>query len=151
MTTTAPLTETTPDAPHARGRGMTALIIVNLVPVAASLAFAMIGLLDPVLLLPAHAHPSDGARYYGEFYAARALPLGIALAIVLLRTRPDSRNQGMLGVLLLVAGFAQIGDAAIGGAWGTTSLYGGIFAAFIHLGSVVILALWHRRWDPRRR
>jgi hypothetical protein len=154
ITPTAPaaaIPETTSDAPHARGRGMVVLIVVNLIPVAASIAFALIGLLAPALLLPAGAHPSAGATYYAEFYAARALPLGVLLAAALLRTHPDSRNQGILGILLLVAGLAQIGDAVIGGTWGTTAIWGGIAAAIIHLGSIVVLSLWHRRWDPRRR
>jgi hypothetical protein len=148
--TTIDFAETTPDAPHARGRGMIALIVVNMIPIVASLAFAVMALVSPALLLPAGVPVTAGAAYYAAFYAARALPLGLALAIVLLRIRPDSRNQGMLGALLLVAGAAQIGDAIVGGVWGTAALYGGIAAAVIHLASVILLALWHRRWDPRR-
>jgi hypothetical protein len=137
-------------APHARGAAMVTVIVVNLVAVAASLAFGVIALVAPSILLPAGVAMSAGAQYYAGFYAARAIPLAIALVIVLLRIRPDSRNQGMLGALLLVAGAAQIGDAIVGAVWGTTALYGGIVAAVIHIGSVVLLALWHRRYDPRR-
>jgi hypothetical protein len=141
---------TVPPAPHTRPTQMVAIVVVNLVVVLASLAFAVIALVDPAFLLPSGAPVSTGVHYYAAFYAARAIPLGLALIVVLTRIRPDSRNQGMLGILLLVAGVAQIGDAVIGAAWGTTSLYGGIAAAVIHLGSVVLLSLGHRRWDPRR-
>jgi cytochrome c biogenesis factor len=140
-----------PSAPHARGGRMIALIVVNLVFVVASLAFGVIALADPALLLPAGGTVSTGVQYYAAFYAVRAIPLALALVIVLLRIRPDSRNQGMLGALLLVAGVAQLGDAVIGVVWGTTAVYGGIVAAIVHIGSVVLLALWHRRWDPRRQ
>jgi hypothetical protein len=140
----------TPPAPHARGAAMTTVVVVNLLIVAASLAFGVIALVDPALLLPAGAQSSTGVRYYAAFYAARALPLGVMLVIALLRIRPDSRNQGVLGVLLIVSGLAQVGDALIGGVWGTTALWGGILAAIVQFGSVVLLSLWHRRYDPRR-
>jgi hypothetical protein len=146
-----PLRAPAPAAPHARGAAMTALVIVNLVPVLASLAFGVIALVAPALLLPDGAGMTTGAQYYAAFYAARAIPLGLALLIVLLRIRPDSRNQGMLGALLLVSAVAQLGDAVIGGVWGTTAIRGGIAAALIQIGSVVLLALWHRRYDPRRQ
>jgi hypothetical protein len=145
-----PSTGTTPPAPHARGAGMTTVVIVNLVVVAAALAFGVIALVDPALLLPAGAQTSVGVQYYAAFYAARALPLGAMLVVALLRIRPDSRNQGVLGVLLLVSGLSQVGDAIIGGVWGTTALWGGIVAALVQFASVVLLSLWHRRYDPRR-
>jgi hypothetical protein len=147
----APARRPAPPAPHARGAAMTALVVVNLVLAAASLAFAVIALVAPALLLPSGAAVTEGVRYYAAFYAARALPLGLALVIVLLRIHPDSRNQGMLGALLLVSAAAQLGDAVIGGVWGTTAIYGGIAAAVIEVGSVVLLSLWHRRYDARRQ
>jgi hypothetical protein len=147
----APLRLPAPPAPHARGAAMTALVVVNTIPVLASLAFAVIALVAPALLLPGGDGVSDGVRYYAAFYAARAIPLGLALLIVLFRIHPDSRNQGLLGGLLLVSAVAQLGDAIIGGVWGTTAIWGGIAAAVIQIGSVVLLALWHRRYDPRRQ
>ncbi|RII43573.1 hypothetical protein DWB68_01300 [Galactobacter valiniphilus] len=95
---------------------------------AATVGFAVVGLLAPARLVPpgtspAPAAPAGGAplpvgtRYYAAMYAVRAIPLGVATALA-----PSLAGPGWATIALFAVGAAaQLGDLLIGAAhrqWG---------------------------------
>lgn len=131
------------DSKPARHVSWWVLVGANLVTAAASAAFGAVALLSPAMLLPpGHPEITSGAVYYAAMYGVRAVPLAVAFVLVALRARPGF--VGALVPLLAVAGMVQLGDIAIGAAYGTTAVAGGTVAAAIHLGSRLVLARWAR-------
>ena len=106
--------------------------------------FAVAGLVDPALIGLGAATPM--ARVYAQLHAARAIPLTVVMLVVLAgRGRvPLARRGRAVAVepLLVVAGIAQLADAAIGVGFGKPNMIvGGTVLATIHLAS----AVWVRR------
>jgi hypothetical protein len=71
------------------------------------LAGGLIAWLHPAQLLPSGTVVSDGVRIYGARMAARALPLGVALILLL-----ALRARRMLAALLVLVAAVEVGDAA---------------------------------------
>jgi hypothetical protein len=67
------------------------------------------GVLRPGLALPKGEAVTAGTDLYVRAYAARAVPLGLATALVLL-----GDDRVATWPMLVVAGLAQVGDSAIG-------------------------------------
>ncbi|MEV0651250.1 hypothetical protein AB0I28_38950 [Phytomonospora sp. NPDC050363] len=113
------------------------LVTVNLVAAFLSTGAAVLALFDPgVLGAPA---VDSWLALYAQAYAARSIPLGLAVGAVLLvgglRARPA------VLVTLTVAGLAQVGDLAIGAAQGIPGMMAGsAIGAVAHLASVAVLA-----------
>lgn len=72
-----------------------------------TVAFALVALVQPSALVPGES--VLGVRYYAAMYAARAIPLGAAVVVMLVR-------GAVAPALFWVAAACQLGDAAIG-AW----------------------------------
>lgn len=125
-----PVATSTPAA--APGRGVRALVIANAVGAAVSMAAAVVGLVSPELALPGSTGPTGPlVDVYAQAYAARALPLGA----VLLYHLQAGRSSRSLTPLLLVAGMAQVADAAIGLSSANPGMaVGGTLLAALHLG-----------------
>ena len=94
--------------------------------------FSVTALVDPVLVAGGADTPM--ARLYAGVYAARAVPLAVALLWALVRRSPA------LVPFLVVAGLAQVGDAVVGVGFGKANMIvGGTLLAVIHLGSAARL------------
>ena len=92
--------------------------------------FAVAATIDPGLVLPGEA-ATDGARFYAQVYAARALPLTLVLLVAL-----GARATPALVPLLVLAGLVQAVDAALGLVWHRPSMIvGGGLLAVVHLAS----------------
>lgn len=88
---------------------MTPLAVANAIAALISAGAGIAGALRPGIVL-AHTEPvTAGTDMYAQAYAARAVPLGLATAVVLLA---DARAAAW--PMLVVAGLAQVGDSAIG-------------------------------------
>lgn len=122
-----------------------ALVLANAVPVLASLVFAVVALDSPSTLLPGVHEDDVGARYFAAYYAARSLPIGVGLAVALVRARSRPSAVGALMAVLAIAAVAQAGDAVAGAVHGTTASVGGGAAAVIHVVSLVLVHRWSRR------
>ncbi|MFD8595609.1 hypothetical protein ACFV1L_11450 [Kitasatospora sp. NPDC059646] len=88
---------------------MTALLAANAVVALLGAGAGVAGAVRPGLVLAANEPIAAGTQLYARAYAARAVPLGIATALVL-AAGPWSAARPML----TVAGLAQLGDSAIG-------------------------------------
>ncbi|KDN81763.1 hypothetical protein [Kitasatospora cheerisanensis] len=88
---------------------MTALLVANAVAALLGAGFGVAGAVRPGLVLAADQPVTAGTHLYARAYAARALPLGIATALVLAAGPRDAAWP-----LVVVAGLAQVGDSAIG-------------------------------------
>ncbi|WP_157777402.1 hypothetical protein [Nocardia terpenica] len=112
-----------------------ALAVVNAVFALVSGGFAIAAALRPAML--AHGPATPAASLYAWTYAARAIPLTIAVVIL-----PILGDWPGLVAILLVSGAVQAADVAIGAAqrnWGMTA--GAAVAAAVHLGSAWWLAV----------
>ncbi|MGW1894434.1 hypothetical protein ACWCP6_29960 [Streptomyces sp. NPDC002004] len=83
--------------------------ILNALAALVSGAAALVGLARPGLALTAGEQVTVGLRFFAGAYAARAVPLGAAVLVLL-----AAGSWNSLVPLLVVAGLAQAGDAAIG-------------------------------------
>jgi hypothetical protein len=109
------------------------LVTANVLAAVLSGVSAVLARRDPALLVDGSVTPI--VNFYVEAYLVRALPIS-AVLIGLLATR---RTAG-LRPMLLVAGFAQVGDALVGAGHGQPGMIAGsLFGAVIHLGSVWLL------------
>ncbi|WP_306191030.1 MULTISPECIES: hypothetical protein [unclassified Streptomyces] len=115
---------------------MTALVVANAIAALISAGSSIAGALRPGIAL-AHTEPvTAGTDMYARAYAARAVPLGLATAVVLLA---DARAAAW--PMLVVAGLAQVGDSALGARQRNLgmTLGAGVFAV-LHLASAWWLA-----------
>ena len=120
--------------PALRSRVLTA---VNLIAAALSTASAFIALADPGILASG-ADAATGVEFYAQAYAARAVPIGLAVFALLLVPALRTRPAALL--VLSVAGLAQVGDLAIGAAQGIPGMMAGsAIGAIAHLASVAWL------------
>ncbi|MFI1763059.1 hypothetical protein ACH41H_13545 [Streptomyces sp. NPDC020800] len=74
-------------------------------------AFAVVGAARPALGLAAGESVGPGVVFFARAYGVRAVPLGAAVLVLL-----AAGSWHSLGPVLIVAGLAQLGDAAIGAA-----------------------------------
>jgi hypothetical protein len=104
-----------------------------------SAGFAIAGVVNPGMA--GEGSVTTLVRLYAGTYFVRAVPLAVALVILLARARPA---PGLV-TLLVLAGAAQAGDAAIGAMAGLPFMFagGGVYAV-IHLAT----AFWLTRAAP---
>lgn len=88
---------------------MVVLLAANVLAALASVGSSIAGVLRPGLALPKGEPITTGTNLYVRAYAARAVPLGLATALVLL-----AGTNAVAWPMLVVAGLAQAGDSAIG-------------------------------------
>ncbi|WP_147471740.1 hypothetical protein [Nocardia stercoris] len=97
----------------------------------------LVGLVRPRLALPAGESVTPGITFFLGAYAARALPL-CAVTLAVLATG----NRTAIAPVLVVAGLAQIGDAALGFRLRNLPMAATcIGLAAVHLGTAAWLAL----------
>lgn len=96
---------------------------------------AAAALLRPGLLAPGGTS-TDVDRFYPAMYAARAVPLGVVVAVVVWMTPVYPLTQ----FVLAMAALAQLGDAALGAARRQPGMVGGaVAAAACHLAGLAAL------------
>lgn len=111
------------------------LSLLNSLAALASLGFAVGAVINPRLLAPPRDE-RDAARFLPAVYAARAVPLGIAVVVAVWAQSPPAA-----AAVLAVAAAAQTGDAAIGLAfkqWGMVA--GATVGATCHLAGLAAAA-----------
>lgn len=114
------------------------VIGLNLVAATLSTVSAAMGMVNPAIF--GAEHVTTWMTFYADAYAARAIPLGVAMWAVLLV--PALRSRRTVTVLALIAGAAQLGDLVIGATQGIPGMMAGsAIGAAMHLGSLV----WLRR------
>ncbi|SDM47782.1 hypothetical protein SAMN04487766_10322 [Actinomyces ruminicola] len=113
------------------------LALLNSVMGAVSVIAAAAALLRPGLLVPSGTGTDvDRDRFYPAMYAARAVPLGVVVAVIVWLTPLCPLTQ----LVLAMAALAQLGDVAIGVARRQPGMAGGAaVAAAIHLAGLVAL------------
>ncbi|RMI31163.1 hypothetical protein [Nocardia stercoris] len=85
------------------------IAVLNALVVVVSGVSCLVGLLRPHLALPAGESVTPGVTLFLGGYAARAIPLSVVALAVL-----ATGNRAAIIPILVVAGLAQIGDAALG-------------------------------------
>ncbi|MFH9348139.1 hypothetical protein [Kitasatospora sp. NPDC017646] len=116
---------------------MDALLVANAVAALVSAGSSVAGVLRPGLALPTGVPLNTGTDLYARAYAVRAVPLGLAAALLLLTGAP----HGAAWPMLLVAGLAQVGDSAIGARYRNRGMtYGAGACAVLHLATAVWIA-----------
>ncbi|MBO8192884.1 hypothetical protein ITI46_14580 [Streptomyces oryzae] len=95
----------------------TLIALLNALAALISGAASVVGLARPALALTAGEPLNSGVVLYARLYAARAVPLSAAVLILL-----AAGSWGSLGPVLIVAGLAQLADAAIGAARRNTGM-----------------------------
>ncbi|WP_354637526.1 hypothetical protein [Kitasatospora camelliae] len=92
---------------------------------------ALVGVARPAMALAAGEQLNTAVVFFARAYAARAVPLSAVLLVQLAAGAWDG-----LAPVLIVAGLAQLGDAAIGAARRNTGmLLTTVLLAAVHLGS----------------
>ncbi len=115
------------------------VVTANVLAAVLSGVAAMLARRNPALLVGGRVTPM--VTFYVETYLARQLPLSAALLGLL-----TTRGTTGLRPVLLVAGLAQAGDAAVGARHGRPSMVlGSTVGAVIHLGSAALLGRVFRR------
>ncbi|MBP2048657.1 hypothetical protein J2Z21_001582 [Streptomyces griseochromogenes] len=112
----------------------TAHIVIGLLNALVALVSGVsgvVGLARPALGLAAGESVNSGVVFFARAYAVRAVPLSLVVLVLL-----AAGSWGSLGPVLIVAGLAQLGDAAIGAARRNTGtlITAGALAA-VHLVS----------------
>lgn len=115
---------------------MTALVAANVLAALISAGSGLAGALRPGIALAPGEPVTAGTDLYARAYAARAVPLGLATALVL-----PADVRAAAWPMLVVAGLAQVGDSTIGWRRRNTgmALGAGVFAV-LHLASAWRLA-----------
>ncbi|WP_405487289.1 hypothetical protein [Nocardia sp. NBC_00511] len=88
---------------------MLAVLLLNGAIAVVSGASCLVGLVRPRLALPTGELPTAGSMFFLGAYAARALPLSL-VTLIALAIGPTSA----IVPLLMVSGFAQLWDGALG-------------------------------------
>ncbi|PHP52216.1 hypothetical protein BW737_011180 [Actinomyces ruminis] len=111
------------------------LALLNSVMGAVSVIVAVAALLRPGLLVPGSTG-TDVDRFYPAMYAARAVPLGVVVAVIVWLTPVYPLTQ----LVLAVAALAQLGDVVNGLACRQPGMAGGaVVAAACHLAGIAAL------------
>lgn len=117
----------------------TALVAINLCLALVSAGFAAFALARPAALAGPVGPITPSGIYYAQLYASRALPLGVGLAGLLAVSLLPGHTVDAWW-LLLIAGAAQLGDAAIGIRHRIPGMIaGGSMLAVVHLASAAAL------------
>jgi hypothetical protein len=115
--------------------GKRTLVVANIAAAALSAGSAVLGMLDPEILLTPGSG-SSGVTFYALAYGARAVPLGLAVITLL-----ALRRWGALIPMLALAGLVQVGDAFIGLGYAIPGMVAGsLLGASVHLASTWWLA-----------
>ncbi|MBU3063043.1 hypothetical protein KO481_16105 [Nocardia sp. NEAU-G5] len=116
---------------------LTAIATLNALVAVVSGVSCLVGLLRPRLALPAGESVTPGITFLLGAYAARALPLcGVTLAVL------ATGNRTAVAPVLIVAGLAQVGDAALGLRLRNYPMAATcVGLAAVHLGTAAWLAL----------
>ncbi|MDH6132937.1 hypothetical protein P3T37_002323 [Kitasatospora sp. MAA4] len=88
---------------------MDTLLAANALAALVSAGSSVAGVLRPGLALPKGEPVTVGTDLYARAYAARAVPLGLAAALL-----AATGTKAAVWPVLAVAGLAQVGDSAIG-------------------------------------
>lgn len=111
------------------------LALLNTLAALASTGFGVAALLNPNLIAP-RADKHRPSRFYPAMYAARAIPLGLAVGIAIW----FSSTPPLLPLLLGVALLAQVGDAIIGLLHRLPGMTAGaVFAVLCHGAAILTL------------
>ncbi|SDN16805.1 hypothetical protein SAMN05216355_10119 [Actinomyces ruminicola] len=111
------------------------LALLNSVMGVVSAIAAAAALLRPGLLAPGSTG-ADGDRFYPAMYAARAVPLGVLVAVTVWLTPVYPLTQAVL----TVAALAQLGDIVTGIARRQPGMAGGaVVAAACHVAGLAAL------------
>ncbi|GLZ81281.1 hypothetical protein Afil01_60880 [Actinorhabdospora filicis] len=114
------------------------VIGLNLLGAATATISAVLGLVNPGVF--GADQITDWVTFYAGAYAARAIPLGIVMWVVLLT--PALRTRKTVTVLAVVAGAAQLGDIVVGATHGIPGMMAGAaLGAAMHFVSLI----WLRR------
>lgn len=112
------------------------LAALNTLAALASAGFGVAALVRPALIAPPGQDTSS--RFYPAMYAARAIPLGLAVAVAVWLTPAPAFLLLLLGAAIL----AQLGDIAIGLAYRVPGMIAGpAFAVLCH-GAAVVATAW---------
>lgn len=95
---------------------------------------AAVGVARPAVGLAAGESVNSGVVLYARAYAVRAVPLSVVVLVLL-----AAGSWGSLGPVLIVAGLAQLGDAAIGAARRNTGM-------LITAGALAVVHLVSAQW-----
>ncbi|WP_136709464.1 hypothetical protein [Agromyces sp. H66] len=124
-------------------RGWWPLVVANGLAALVASGFGVVGVLDPATVLPG-INGGDAVAIFAGLYAVRALPIGVAVVVLLWRRSPGPVP------MLLVAGAAQVGDSVIGIAYAVPGMMvGGAVLAAIHLVSAGWLLRHSAARSPR--
>lgn len=114
---------------------MTPLVIVNVVLALGSAAFGVLALARPALLAGSAAD-APAAVFFARMYASRAVPFGVALALVLVLG--PSHAAEWLAAAAVIQGL----DAAIGASRGSLGMtLAPAVTALIHGGTALAMVL----------
>lgn len=109
---------------------------LNTLAALASTGFGVAALVKPSLIA-SPAGESAPSRFYPATYAARAIPLGLAVGIAVWLTPASAFLLLLLGVAIL----AQVGDVIIGTVHRLPGMIGGaVFAVLCH-GAAAVMSL----------
>lgn len=95
---------------------------------------AAVGVARPAVGLAAGESVNSGVVLYARAYAVRAVQLSVVVLVLL-----AAGSWGSLGPVLIVAGLAQLGDAAIGAARRNTGM-------LITAGALAVVHLVSAQW-----
>ncbi|GIG24867.1 hypothetical protein [Cellulomonas denverensis] len=112
------------------------LAALNTLAALSSAGFGVAALLRPGLIAPSGQDTSS--RFYPAMYAARAIPLGLAVAVAVWLTPAPT----FLVLLLVAAIVAQLGDIAIGVAYRVPGMIAGPVIAVLCHGAAVVVTAW---------
>lgn len=84
------------------------LLLANTLCALLAVVAALLALIHPELMLSAQS-VGDDVRFYAHMYAARAIPFGLAAALV-----PFFFHNGAARLLLIAFALTQLGDMSIG-------------------------------------
>lgn len=111
------------------------IAILNTLAGLASIGFAVAAFAKPDLIAPASASRTE-SRFYPAMYAARAIPLGLGVAVAVWLSPASMFLLIVLGIAVL----AQLGDVAIGAASRQPGMIaGGLFGALCHGTAIAVL------------
>lgn len=109
--------------------------VLNTLAALASTGFGVAALVKPSLIAP--ADESVPSRFYPAMYAARAIPLGLAVSAAVWWTPAPGFLMPLLGVAIL----AQVADVIIGASRRLLGMIAGAAFAVICHGAAVLTVL----------
>lgn len=111
------------------------IALLNTLAALASTGFGVAALVKPALIAP-RTDDSTISRFYPAMYAARAIPLGLAVSIAVWLPATST-----LLLLLGAAILAQVGDVIIGGLHRLPGMTAGALFAVLCHGAAVLATL----------